>query len=1046
MSVISNNQLAGAAGQGGAAGYKIERSLRFNSADSASLSRTPSVVGNKQKFTLSTWVKRTDIVNSYDVLLGIDGSFGIYFTNTDKLHLDLYAEDGSSWAVICNTQAVFRDTSSWYHVVISIDSTTGSTNADRIKCWVNGVQQTFDFSTYWGGTITGNIDQVNTQLLHTIGARGSSLYSDLYLADYHFIDGQALAPTDFGEFDDNNVWQPKEFEGSYAGPGFIPGANISYGSWANVFNGSTTGHAFTYSSATSTATLSPGIAWSSKVRIYGLQYTTSHVKINGGSALTGFNTTPKWVDVTSQVGSSGTLSTVEINDIGTNYFKLFAIELDDTILDLGQAGVNGFHLDFSDNSSASALGTDSSGNSNDWTVNNLNPVESVGLPSGYTASSSTYSGTLSSIDTDDSSGIRAASSHIDFDLGASYTVGTVTAKFLNAEGSASANYRIELHGNSSYTNLLANSATVNAPSSGAVQTITHDFSSTSARYLRFAYQGGGRVATLRFLSTTGATAGNAGCDSLIDTPTNYTADSGNNGGNYCTLNAAEAGGYATLSNGNLDQSGGSTDYSGKRGTFSMLSGKWYWEVTINGTNGVAPGPGIQATDVPNYESPVSTRRTYYTDGTKFDGTQTSYGATFTTGDIIGVAFDADAGSLTFYKNGSSQGVAFSSLSDGPYSPLTADFNGSSTSHNFGQRPFTYTPPSGYKSLCTTNLPDPTIADGSTAFDVITYAGTDETRTFTGFNFSPDLAWFKSRSYAFDHVLFDNVRGATKRLKPNSSGAESINSTGLTAFTSDGFTVGGADSLNGPYTFVAWAWDAGTSTVSNTDGSVTTSVRANPSAGFSIVTYTGNATNGATVGHGLNAAPDLIIIKNRDDGGTYWVTYHSALGGTKALALNRTDSVLTNSLPFNNTDPTSSVFTIGAGGSYSYSNNQSGEDHLALCFSAVEGYSAFGSYEGNGSSDGPFVFTGFKPRWIMIKSSTLARGWKMYDAARDTYNACDHTLLANASDAETTSSGDRVDFLSNGFKIRTAGDEDNGSGDTYLYMCFAKNPFKTARAR
>jgi hypothetical protein len=247
-----------------------------------------------------------------------------------------------------------------------------------------------------------------------------------------------------------------------------------------------------------------------------------------------------------------------------------------------------------------------------------------------------------------------------------------------------------------------------------------------------------------------------------------------------------------------------------------------------------------------------------------------------------------------------------------------------------------------------------------------------------------------------------------------------------------------------HAFVAWTWDAGSSTVTNTAGSITSSVRANASAGFSVVTYTGNATAGATIGHGLGVAPGMIIIKNRDDGGTYWVTYHSSLGGTKALALNLTDSVLTNSLPFNNTNPTSTVFSVGGGGAFSYSNNQSSENHVAYCFAPVAGYSSFGSYTGNGSADGPFVYTGFRPRWIVFKRTSTTSNWSIFDTSRGTYNSNTPELTANTSNAEAAVSG-RVDILSNGFKLR-ANIFPNDSATTFIYAAFAESPFSYSRAR
>jgi hypothetical protein len=361
------------------------------------------------------------------------------------------------------------------------------------------------------------------------------------------------------------------------------------------------------------------------------------------------------------------------------------------------------------------------------------------------------------------------------------------------------------------------------------------------------------------------------------------------------------------------------------------------------------------------------------------------------------------------------------------------------SHNFGQRPFSSTAPSGFKALCTANLDDPTIADGSTAMDVVTYTGNGTSQTISGLNLSPDLVWIKNRSQTDPHSLYDTIRGATKRIVTNSTAQESSNNNSLTAFTSDGFSVGSLDAVNGSSeALVAWTWDGGTSTVSNTDGSTTANVRANASTGFSIVSYTGTSAN-ATVGHGLNAAPEFIIIKNRDRL-TEWAVYHAVLGATQHLKINRNYAAQSVASYFNNTAPTSSVVSLGG----AVVTNYTGEDIIAYCFAPVEGYSAFGSYTGNGSSDGPFVYTGFRPAFVMYKRTDSTSDWYVDDYQRDGYNFSNKNLLANLNNVE--SGGSFTDFLSNGFKLRLSSSARNASGGTYIYAAFAENPFKTARAR
>tara|TARA_Y100000310_G_C20604012_1_gene774542 strand:- start:95 stop:1507 length:1413 start_codon:yes stop_codon:yes gene_type:complete len=427
-------------------------------------------------------------------------------------------------------------------------------------------------------------------------------------------------------------------------------------------------------------------------------------------------------------------------------------------------------------------------------------------------------------------------------------------------------------------------------------------------------------------------------------------------------------------------------------------------------------------------------------GGNFSGT--SYGSGLSAGDIIGVALDMDNGNLKFFKNGTDLGNANStSLSGFTVAPSLNEGAGAnfSTSTNFGQRAFAHTAPSGYKALCTTNLSDPTITDGSTAFDVVLYtssSGSGRTRTISGLNFSPDLVWSKRRSAAGRHVITDIVRGVNKEIFPNLTSAERTSTDGLTAFTSDGYSSGPDNGAFGwssdSATFVNWAWDAGSSTVSNTDGSITSSVRANQTAGFSIVSWTGTGSN-ATIGHGLNSEPYLLIIKNRSNVSD-WVVYHNSVGATKALYLQATGGVTTASTFFQNTAPTSSVFSTGTNNGVSLS----GGNFIAYCISPVAGYSAVGSYVGNGNADGPFIYTGFRPAFLFFVA-TDGTHRVIYDSTRNTYNEVDLQLAANLNSAESNQSRP-VDFLSNGFKVRFSSYL-NDNNDTIVYYAVAENPFQ-----
>ncbi len=310
------------------------------------------------------------------------------------------------------------------------------------------------------------------------------------------------------------------------------------------------------------------------------------------------------------------------------------------------------------------------------------------------------------------------------------------------------------------------------------------------------------------------------------------------------------------------------------------------------------------------------------------------------------------------------------------------------------------------------------------------------QAITGVGFQPDWTWIKLRNGAAQHVLFDVVRGVTKRIYSSTDSAESTNSETLTAFGTDGFTLGNNAGVNeNSDTYVAWNWKAGNAQgSSNTDGSInTTYTSVNTTAGFSISQYTGNGSGGATVGHGLGVVPGLIFIKNLSSASTNWGVYHKSLGGTKALFLDLANQADTNIKYFNNTDPTNQVFSLGT-----YNDeNANGENYIAYCFAEKAGYSKFGSYTGNGNADGTFVYTGFKPAWIMIKcSSHGSNNWVMLDNKREGFNPDNDRLYADSTSAESDT--DVVDILSNGFKNRFTGSTSNGA-QTYVFMAFAAEP-------
>ena len=603
---------------------------------------------------------------------------------------------------------------------------------------------------------------------------------------------------------------------------------------------------------------------------------------------------------------------------------------------------------------------------------------------------------------------------------------------------------------------------------------------------------------LQFASTTHdapASEGNAETDNIgadssgennhwtasdsIDTEDCAMPDSPEN--NFATLNPLALGADGTLSEGNLKIIyGSSVTRTTTTATMGIASGKWYWEVNANHDGAEIIGITNISDYAGTYPGSASGSWGYYSDdGQKYvEGTASSYGASYTTGDIIGFALDMDAGTLVAYKNNSSQGTLASSLTGDIY-PAIGDGAGTGTTNNvfnFGQDAsfagaitagtetdgtgavFKYAPPSGYLALCTANLPEPTIGANSLTqaddhFNTALYTGNGGTIDIT-VGFQPDFSWYKCRAGGTNrwHYLFDSNRGANKALYGNDTYTEDSQTPTFNtqSFQSNGTRIvrDNGDHLNfDGDTYVSWNWKAngGTATASGSESgnNPAYSVQANPTAGFSIVTYTGTGATG-TVPHGLGVVPQMMIFKNRGSAGN-WATYHgsnTAAPATDVVYLNLSNATADTVNMFNDTAPTSSVFTVDTNGNL----NEDGVAHVAYIFAEVEGYSKMGSFTGNGSTDGTFCFTNFAVKWLMVKRTDTADNWAIYDSTRDTFNVRDSYLYADLNQLETTYSTAIVDFLSNGFKWRGAVNFGNASGGTYIYMAFAESPFKYANAR
>ena len=551
-------------------------------------------------------------------------------------------------------------------------------------------------------------------------------------------------------------------------------------------------------------------------------------------------------------------------------------------------------------------------------------------------------------------------------------------------------------------------------------------------------------------------------------------------GNFCTYNPLP---YSTsfrsnLGKGNLFSNPGNNCMG--FGTMALTSGKkWYMEGIAQNAYNTTMGI-FEVNDANTIQNSLNTfyynntsykSAFYHRDGTKYvDGSNSSYGATFAIGDVIGMAVDLESGTntITFYKNNASQGsfnlgtngldylfcMARGTSGGGWFMNFGQDstFGGNKTAggnaDDSGFGDFFYAVPSGHLAVCSANLGissdiDPAQTDTdypSKQFNCIAYTGTGSSNAVTGLGFQPDLVVIKNRSGTQGTKWTDSSRGVTKVLQSAVANAESTDSNGLTAFGSDGFTVGSDAGYNGSSNgMVAWCWKAnGGTTATNTEGATNSTVQANTKAGFSIIQYVGTGST-TTIGHGLDTAPDFMIHKNRDTTDN-WVVYARSQGASKRAQLNSNITWGTSTGSFNSTDPSSTLITLGS----SSGTNASSGNYVCYAWHNVEGYQRFGTYSGNNTdNDGPFGYLGFRPRLLVIKGATEAYPWFVFDSARNPHNLVDKHLRWNGADAEATepTGARKVDFLSNGFKVMADAASLNGSGDTYVYMAWGDVPFR-----
>ena len=789
---------------------KIQRCLRFNSADSAHLTRAVTTTGNQKIWTFSCWFKRTENGYRHRIYSCNDGNNGyiaLYFHQSyDELYT--YFDPGNNYGTVSGRK--FRDTTSWMHIVHQVDATN---TVQRI--WINGEELSLNSGRNPGNSnYPMNKAGIDLYIGRASWSSAANNHMNGYLAEVYLVDGSLIAPTDFAFTDPvTGAWMPKRYEGTF--------------------------------------------------------------------------------------------------------------------------GTNGFYLDFSDNSSTSALGKDRSPNGNHFTVNNF----------------------------------------------------SVSAGKDN--------------------------------------------------------------------------------DSLEDTPTN----------NFCIINPLDT--YRTgntVAEGGLKLTRTGSNFGNARGTMAVNSGKWYYEWECTGQHTQVGWVNTEfdinynSGDVAVTSSGGGGVGMYWDSRTYMYGWQNSGGNTYfpssgsfvsyTTGDIIMVAVDLDTFKFWFGKNGTwinvlgtadpaagTDGITpVASQNDGTYeagmyfTPLISCFSNGSGYVNFGQRPFSYTIPSGYKTLQARNIPlaSTSIVRPQKHFETLLYTGNGGSNNeVTGLEFKPDLVWIKSRSATTDQIWQDSVRG-NYILYSNSNAQEGATGGGwVKNMNEHGFVtdVNGPINTNGA-TYVAWCWKAGGAAVSNSDGSITTSISANQEAGFSIVTYTGTGS-AATIGHGLGKAPKVVLTKLRDTTTQDWFFMTGEITGErgKYIKFNAQDAIGSDTNVYPNTATTSTVYSIGTDNAV----NGSGSKYVSYCWSEIPGYSKFGTYIGSGNADGPFVELGFKPAWLLLRN-TNGDIWYLYDNKRNTFNVVDKELNPNRDQSEASFT--TADFCSNGFKIRTSNSSFNYSGYTYMYMAFAEQPGTT----